>query len=101
MIAVMFEASPREGHKETYLQAAEALLPELQKIDGFLSLERFESLTNCSKYLALAFFRDREALLAWKYNGPYSASDKKSRVALYENYRLRIADVTLDWEKPD
>lgn len=97
MIAVMFEALPRENQKEEYLKTADALLPALQKIDGFLSLERFESLTTRSKYLALAFFRDHEALLAWKCHGPYSASDTKARATLYETYRLRIADVTLDW----
>lgn len=97
MIAVMFEASPREDHKEEYLKTADALLPAMQEIDGFLSLERFESINNRSKYLALAFFRDHEALLAWKCRGPYSDADTKARSALYDTYRLRIADVTLDW----
>jgi len=98
MIAVMFEASPREDQKQAYLQTADDLLPVMQEIDGFVSLERFESLNERSKYLALAFFRDRESLLAWKCRGPYSDADTQARHALYETFRLRIADVTLDWE---
>lgn len=66
MIAVIFEVEPAEGQRDTYLDIAARLKPELEAVDGFISVERFESLTNPGKMLSLSFFRDEEAVATWR-----------------------------------
>jgi heme-degrading monooxygenase HmoA len=50
MIAVIFEVWPAEGRKDDYLNIAHELRAELDRIDGFLSVERFESIYEPGKY---------------------------------------------------
>ena len=84
MIAVIFEVEPKEGHLEPYLDIAAELKPELEAIDGFISVERFSSLTTPGKYLSLSFWRDEEALVEWRNRaisscGPSSAQRSNRR----------------------
>ena len=62
MIAVIFEVWPADGHKQTYLDIAASLRAELQTMDGFISIERFQSLTDETKLLSLSFWRDEAAM---------------------------------------
>ena len=97
MIAVIFEVWPREGHRQEYLDLAAALRPLLQEIDGFLSIERFESLTEPGKILSLSFWRDEEAVAAWRRLEAHRATQARGREIVFADYRLRVAAVLRDY----
>ena len=97
MIAVIFEVWPTSGRKEAYLDIAAALRPRLEKIDGFISVERFQSITEPGKMLSLSFFRDEEAVKAWRNAEEHRAAQKAGRSGVFSNYRLRIAAVARDY----
>lgn len=101
MIAVIFEVLPKPEHKQEYLDLAAELRPILETIDGFISIERFESLTEKGKILSLSFFRDESALAAWRNVPQHRKSQAKGRAAIFENYRLRIAGVIRDYGMND
>ena len=97
MIAVIFEVWPAEGEKQHYLDLAASLRADLERIDGFLSVERFQSLTEPSKLLSLSFWRDEEAVRAWRNRPPHRATQAKGRAGVFANYRLRVASVLRDY----
>ena len=97
MIAVIFEVRPKPGRREEYLGLAAQLRPLLEKIDGFISVERFESLTEPGKILSLSFFRDEKAIEAWRNMQAHRVVQRKGREEVFENYRLRIAGVIRDY----
>ena len=97
MIAVIFEVWPADGHKQTYLDIAASLRPELERIDGFLSIERFQSLTDETKLLSLSFWRDEAAVAAWRNVERHRAAQKRGREGVFRDYRLRIAGVVRDY----
>ena len=97
MIAVIFEVWPASGRKDDYLAIAAKLRPELEKIDGFISVERFSSLTDPGKLLSLSFWRDEEAVRNWRNQGEHRASQAAGRGGVFADYRLRIAAVARDY----
>ncbi|WP_072389134.1 antibiotic biosynthesis monooxygenase [Hyphomicrobium sp. CS1BSMeth3] len=97
MIAVIFEVTPAEGRKEEYLDIAASLRPVLEKIDGFISVERFQSLTDPKKVLSLSFFRDEEAVRQWRNTMAHRGAQAKGRAGIFADYRLRIAIVIRDY----
>lgn len=97
MIAVIFEVLPNEGKLEQYLGLAAGIRSELEKIDGFISVERFSSLTNEGKMLSLSFWRDEEAIQAWRNLEKHRAAQSKGRQGLFSEYRIRVADVSRDY----
>lgn len=97
MIAVIFEVEPREGGAEAYLDIAANLRPLLDEIDGFISVERFESLTAPGKYLSLSFWRDEAAIMAWRSLESHRRAQSAGRAGLFRDYRLRIAHVVRDY----
>lgn len=97
MIAVIFEVTPAEGCKDAYLDLAAALRPMLQQVDGFLSIERFQSLANPGKILSLSFFRDEQAVQQWRRLEAHRAAQQAGRERLFADYRLRIASVVRDY----
>jgi heme-degrading monooxygenase HmoA len=97
MIAVIFEVRPKPEHKQEYLDIAAGLRPILETIDGFISVERFESLTDKGKILSLSFFRDEAAVEAWRNVVDHRKAQAKGRAKIFENYRLRIASVIRDY----
>jgi heme-degrading monooxygenase HmoA len=101
MIAVIFEAQPRPGQKDSYLDAAAMLRPLLSGIDGFISIERFESLTNPGKILSLSYWRDEDAVRAWRNVEPHRRIQAAGRQAIFADYRLRVAQVTRDYGMND
>jgi heme-degrading monooxygenase HmoA len=101
MIAVIFEVWPKQGERQTYLDIAAALRPQLEKIDGFISVERFESITERGKMLSLSFFRDEAALAAWRNLETHRVAQAKGRSGVFDNYRLRIAGVIRDYGMRD
>lgn len=97
MIAVIFEVWPKPERKQEYLDIAAELRPLLERIDGFISIERFESLYEPGKILSLSFFRDDQAVQAWRNLTEHRAAQAKGRKELFANYRLRIAGVIRDY----
>jgi heme-degrading monooxygenase HmoA len=97
MIAVIFEVWPKPEHKQQYLDLAAELKPVLEKIDGFISVERFESITEKGKMLSLSFFRDEAAVEAWRNVPGHRKTQARGPAKIFENYRLRIAGVIRDY----
>ena len=95
MIAVIFEVWPAD--RAAYLDIAAELRPELEKIDGFLSVERFESLTEKDKILSLSFWRDEEAVKTWRTQPEHRLAQKAGREGVFRDYRLRVAHVLRDY----
>jgi len=101
MIAVLFEAWPAVGEQDNYLDLAAALRPALDRIDGFLSIERFESLAELGKLLSLSYWRDETAVAAWRNTPAHRVTQGKGRDGVFRDYRLRIAEVTRDYGMTD
>ncbi len=97
MIAVIFEVWPAEGRQDRYLDLAAALRPLLDAIDGFISIERFRSLSNPDKILSLSFWRDETAVSAWRNTAPHRSAQSEGRAGVFADYRLRIAGVVRDY----
>ncbi|ACP24347.1 hypothetical protein NGR_c05510 [Sinorhizobium fredii NGR234] len=97
MIAVIFEVLPSEGERATYLGLAADLRPLLDRIDGFISIERFQSLADPNKLLSLSFWRDEEAVKAWRNGAEHRAAQGAGRNGVFADYRLRIAAVVRDY----
>lgn len=101
MIAVIFEAVPAEGEGQHYLDLATALRGELAAMDGFISIERFQSLTNPGKLLSLSFWRDETAVAAWRNRPGHRVTQAKGRGGVFADYRLRVASVLRDYGLTD
>ena len=101
MIAVIFEAQPHPGRRDAYLDAAARLRPLLEKIDGFVSIERFESLTTPGKILSLSLWRDEEAVGAWRNIEEHRRIQAAGRQSIFADYRLRVAAVIRDYGMND
>lgn len=97
MIAVIFEVLPKAECKQEYLDIAAALRPLLDEIDGFISIERFESLHQPGKILSLSFWRDEQAVEAWRRLEEHRNAQVKGRNRIFEHYRLRVAGVIRDY----
>ncbi|UXS00949.1 antibiotic biosynthesis monooxygenase family protein [Agrobacterium tumefaciens] len=97
MIAVIFEVWPAEGERQHYLDIASALRADLEAIDGFISVERFQSIVNPDKMLSLSFFRDEAAVKAWRNRSGHRAAQSAGRSGVFANYRLRVASVMRDY----
>ncbi len=101
MIAVIFEFEPDPACRQEYLDIAATLRSELEKVDGFISIERFQSLTDEKRILSLSFFRDEAAVKAWRNLESHRAAQAKGRAGIFRNYRLRVASVIRDYGMHD
>jgi heme-degrading monooxygenase HmoA len=101
MIAVIFEVWPRPERRGEYLDIAAALRPELEAIEGFISVERFESLSEPGKLLSLSFWRDEAAVAAWRTLRTHRAAQGRGRAGIFADYRLRVAGVIRDYGMTD
>ena len=101
MIAVIFEVWPAEGRTQQYLDLAAVLRDDLAHIDGFISVERFRSISDPEKLLSLSFFRDETAVQAWREHHGHRATQAKGRGGVFRDYRLRIASVIRDYGLTD
>lgn len=97
MIAVIFEVEIAEGRKPTYLDVAAELKPLLEEVDGFISVERFQSLSNADKLLSLSFFRDEQAVQDWRSLAKHRLAQTKGRDGVFSDYRLKVAEVLRDY----
>ena len=97
MIAVIFEVEPAEGRFDHYLDHAARLRPVLERMPGFVSVERFRSLTNPDKILSLSFWEDEAAVAGWRTHPLHRASQAAGRSGIFAGYRLRVAAVLRDY----
>jgi heme-degrading monooxygenase HmoA len=101
MIAIIFEVQIAEGNQDAYLDHAARLKPELEKMDGFISIERFESLTTPGKLLSLSFWRDEAAVANWRNHAEHRQAQAAGRAGLFADYRLRVVSVVRDYGPQD
>jgi len=97
MIAVIFEAVPAEGRRDQYFDIASALKPELNTIEGFISIERFQSVSDPGKVLSLSFWRDENSVTQWRNLELHRQAQAKGRDSIFKDYRLRVAVVSRDY----
>jgi len=97
MIAVIFEVEPRPGAASRYFELAAALKADLESIDGFISVERFESLARPGRFLSLSFWRDEAAVRSWRCHGLHRGAQREGRSEVLAGYRLRVATVMRDY----
>ena len=97
MIAVIFEVTPAPGRKDDYLDIAAAMRPMVEEVEGFLSVERFQSLTNPDKLLSVSFFEDEAAIDRWRQLAAHRGAQAKGRGGIFADYHLRIAHVIRDY----
>src|SRR4051794_1334172 len=91
MHVVIFEVIPHEDRGHRYFDLAAELRPELEKIDGFISVERFESLTNKGKFVSLSFWRDDEAVKRWHSQQNHRAAQQEGKQSVFKDFRIRVA----------
>ncbi len=101
MYAVIFEVEPHEGRGQRYFDLAASLRSELEKIDGFISVERFESLTNKGKYVSLSFWRDENAIKAWRTHLGHQMAQREGKDSVFKDFRIRVAQVMRDYTMKD
>jgi len=101
MIAVIFEVEPKSGQQAAYLDAAAALRPKLEQIDGFISIERFQSLTNPGKMLSLSYWRDEDAVKNWRTLEVHRATQAWGRESVFADYSLKVAHVVRSYGMTD
>ena len=101
MIAVIFEFTPAPGRFPDYMELVGRLKPELDKAEGFISLERFESITAPGKFVSLQFWRDEESVARWRNVQKHREAQKQGRGGIFASYRLRIAGVIRDYGMDD
>jgi heme-degrading monooxygenase HmoA len=97
MIAVIFEVAPAYGRRDVYLNVAAQLSARLQEMDGFVSIERFESLSVPGKILSLSFWRDEEAVRAWRNSPEHRSAQRTGRGGVFADYRLRVVSILRDY----
>ncbi|MFJ5507887.1 antibiotic biosynthesis monooxygenase family protein [Pectobacterium jejuense] len=97
MIAVIFEVWPVQDKASSYFDIAASLRPELDLVDGFISIERFESLTTKGKYLSLSFWRDEDAVRTWRNKEEHRYAQSEGRHGVFANYRLRVGSIMRDY----
>ena len=97
MLAVIFEALPAKGKWDEYLDIAGTLKPSLSAIEGFISIERFQSISDPEKVLSLSFWKDEESISQWRNLELHREAQKKGRDSVFKNYRLRVAMVIRDY----
>ena len=101
MFAVIFEVEPEKESAQEYFELAAELRPELEKIDGFISVERFTSMNNEGKYLSVSFWRDENALNQWREHLGHRDAQEKGLNEIFRNYRIRVAEVIRNYGKDD
>lgn len=101
MYAVIFEVQPHAGKASEYLEIAASLRPELARIEGFISVERFASLTQEGKYVSISYWRDEAAVQAWRTHAAHLAAQYQGRQHIFADYQIRVAQVMRDYGMHD
>ena len=98
MIAVIFEFNPDPAHSEQYFDLATKLQDKVEKIDGFISIERFQSLADENKFVSISFWRDQDAVDTWYQVPDHRNAQEEGRQGIFKDYRIRVAEVFRDYD---
>ncbi len=98
MMVVIFEVEPLDGRQDAYFDLAAELLPELEQIDGFVSVERFESVTTPGRFVSLSYWRDEAAVAAWREQVEHRAVQAEGKASIFARFRIRVAEVVRDYD---
>lgn len=98
MIAVIFEVEPKDGRADRYFELAGQLRPELEKIDGFISVERFQSVATPGRFVSISFWRDEAAVEAWRAHLGHQAAQREGKDSVFSGFRIRVAEVIRDYD---
>lgn len=101
MIAVIFEVEPIEGRREEYFELAEGLKSILSGMEGFISIERFQSLTDPNRILSLSFWQNEDAIQRWRDQSSHRDAQRQGREQVFKDYRLRVAQIVRDYGMND
>ena len=101
MLAVIFEVEMNPGRDQDYFALAGSLRPELEAIDGFISVERFQSVTNKAKYVSLSFWRDEEAVKNWREHAEHRIAQAQGKKTIIADFRIRVAEIVRDYTLAD
>lgn len=101
MIAVIFEVEPNAGRAQDYFDLAAELRTELEKIDGFISVERFKSLSNEGRYVSISFWRDEDAVKRWRGHADHKLAQERGKKEIFADFRIRVAKVMRDYTLAD
>lgn len=101
MLAVIFEVEMNAGRGEEYFELAGKLRPELENIDGFISVERFQSVNDSNKYVSLSFWRDEGAVKTWKSHAEHRLAQDRGKREIFADFRIRVAEVLRDYRLAD
>jgi heme-degrading monooxygenase HmoA len=101
MMVVVFQVTMREGRTQDYFDLAAELRPELERIDGFISVERFQSLAEPGKYVSLSFWRDAAAIEAWRTQRRHRAAQERGKREIFQDFRISVAEVVRDYTLQD
>ena len=101
MLAVIFEVEINPGRSEAYFDLAGTLRPELEAIDGFISVERFQSMSTQGKYVSLSFWRDEKAVRTWREHAQHRLAQAKGKSGIFADFRIRVAEVVRDYSLGD
>lgn len=101
MYAVIFQVEPKPGRAKEYFEIAALLRAELEKIDGFISVERFESVSAPGKFVSLSFWRDEAAICEWRTHVGHQHAQRRGRGDIFADYRLSVAQIIRDYGMSD
>ncbi len=101
MIAVIFEVEMNPGRDQDYFDIAGSLKPELEAIDGFISVERFQSLSNEGKFVSVSFWRDEQAVKTWREHAEHRLAQARGKKEIFADFRIRVAEVVRDYTLAD
>ncbi len=101
MLAVIFEVEMNPGRDQDYFALAGRLKPELEAIDGFISVERFQSLSNEGKYVSVSFWRDEQAVKAWREHAEHRLAQAQGKRGIFADFRICVAEVVRDYTLAD
>ena len=101
MMVVVFQVTMRDGRTQDYFDLAAELRPELEEIDGFISVERFQSLAEPGKYLSLSFWRDQAGIESWRAQRRHRAAQERGKREIFADFRISVAEVVRDYTLAD
>lgn len=101
MQAVIFEVEMKPGREKDYFALASSLRPQLEAIDGFISVERFQSVSDEGKYVSLSFWRDEEAVKSWREHAGHRIAQAQGKETIIADFRIRVAEVVRDYTLAD
>ena len=101
MLAVIFEVEMNPGREQDYFDLAGKLRPQLEAIDGFISVERFRSVSDEGKYVSLSFWRDEQAVRSWREHAEHRIAQAQGKKTIIADFRIRVAEVVRDYTLAD